>query len=101
MRTEAPTAPALVHERTLRGAIDAYAGTLVHTRPWLASGYIDALECVADAWIGGGGENWLAALDRRWLERHLWGLEGNLRDVTRSATSGLLARAAAEGLLDG
>jgi hypothetical protein len=53
----------LSHERSLLGAIDTFLSSLVHTRPFLAGEYRDALHVFADVWLASDGENDLAALN--------------------------------------
>lgn len=65
----------VAHDRMLVGAIDSFMGSVVHTRPFLASEYREQLERLAERWIGEGGANALAAVSSEWLRSYLAGTE--------------------------
>lgn len=90
---------AVVHERTLLGAIDAHVSSLLHTRPWLAAGSEEALEALAEAWLADGGENWLPALEARWVARHLRSLTAEEHGTAAVAVARLVEWARERGLV--
>ena len=61
----------IAHDRMLVGAIDSFMGSVVHTRPFLASAYREQLERMAERWINEGGPNALAAVTSEWLHSYL------------------------------
>lgn len=89
-----------VHGRTLHGAIDAYVGSLHHTRPWLVAEREAALGDLAEAWRAAGGANALGALRADAVAAHLGALPPDGRGRAAEAIRDLMAWARAAGLLD-
>jgi hypothetical protein len=58
----------LPNERTLLGAIENFMSSVVHVRPYLAQGYREVLEDMAEAWLDAGGANTFSSVAQSWLD---------------------------------
>lgn len=89
-----------VHGRTLHGAIDAYVGSLHHTRPGLVAEREAVLGDLAGAWRAAGGANALGALRADAVAAHLGALPPDERGRAADAVRDLMAWARTAGVLD-
>ncbi|ABX07062.1 MAG TPA: hypothetical protein DEF47_13750 [Herpetosiphon sp.] len=90
----------LVHERTLLGALDSFAGTLVRTRPQLAADYNEYLDDFAQRWIDSGYPNELDSISTYWVQAYLSSLSLAQREVAKAALHSFFDWAVSQGLID-
>ena len=87
----------IVHERTLLGALDSFAGTMVRTRPQLAAVYGEVLEDFADRWLESNYPNEIDAVAPNWVKAYLVSCEN--RPTAEAALQAFFSWAVSQDLI--
>ncbi len=88
----------IVHERMLRGAIDAFLSHTTHVRPFVVKQYRHTLEDMAEQWIDNGGVNEIEAPTPEWLAQYI--LQAPDRGGASRVIQDFYAWAVDSGLID-